>query len=50
LTVLQYALALDFGVDWLFPGLGGNPGAATFPGRMSPHTALSFCLSGAALF
>jgi signal transduction histidine kinase len=50
LTVLQYALGFDFGIDQLFPGVGGDVDAASLPGRMSPHTALSFCLSGAALF
>jgi len=50
LTALEYALGLDFGIDRLFPGAGSDSVAATFPGRMSPHTALSFCLSGAALF
>lgn len=50
LTALQYALGVDIGVDRLIPGWQSPADASTFPGRMSPHTALSFCLSGAALY
>lgn len=49
-TTLEYALDLDMGIDRLL--LRGDSGAdaATLPGRMSPHTALSFLLNGAALY
>ncbi|HZI17780.1 MAG TPA: sensor histidine kinase [Pyrinomonadaceae bacterium] len=50
LTLLEYALGLDLRIDGLLPSGRIEAGAATFPGRMSPHTALNFCLSGAALY
>lgn len=48
LTTLEYALGLDLRVDRLL--LRAGAGAATLPGRMSPHTAFNFLLSGVALY
>lgn len=50
LTTIEYALGLDLFIDRLVPAGRFGPEAATLPGRMSPHTALSFLLCGIALY
>lgn len=49
LTLAEYALDTDLRVDRLLLGGAHAAGAAGLPGRMSPHTSLSFLLSGAGL-
>ena len=49
-TTVEYALDLDLGIDQLLLRDGSGADAATLPGRMSPHTALSFLLTGVALY
>ena len=49
LTLIEYLLGWDFRIDLtMFQDLG-NAGAISYPGRMSPSTALCYVFSGAAL-
>ncbi|HEV2765016.1 MAG TPA: histidine kinase, partial [Pyrinomonadaceae bacterium] len=49
LTLAEYAFGVDLGVDRLLLRSAHAGDATRLPGRMSPHTSLSFLLSGAAL-
>jgi PAS domain S-box-containing protein len=49
LTLAEYALAVDFGMDQLFVRDSPNSVATPFPGRMAFITALTFLLVGTAL-
>lgn len=48
LTLVEYALGLNLGVDQLLPADTGASETA-YPGRMSPHTAFTFILVSIAL-
>jgi signal transduction histidine kinase len=49
LTLAEYALGTDLRVDRMLLGSSHAGDASALPGRMSPHTSLSFLLSGVAL-
>lgn len=49
LTLAEYAFDRDLGVDRLLLRGAHTADSSDLPGRMSPHTSLSFLLSGAAL-
>lgn len=49
LTLGEYILGLDFGIDQLLFTESQNAVATSTPGRMSPVTALNFLLAGLAL-
>lgn len=49
LTLAEYAFDADLGIDRMLLGGAHAADPAGLPGRMSPHTSLSFLLSGAAL-
>lgn len=48
LTLVEYALGLNLGIDQLLPADTGASETA-YPGRMSPHTAFTFILVSIAL-
>lgn len=50
LTLLQYGVDRDFGIDQLLIQQAAEPAIAAPPGRMSPPTAMVFFLLGSALF
>lgn len=49
LTLLQYSLGVDFGIDQLLASEAAAAAHTSHPGRMAPNTALNFLLFGAAL-
>lgn len=49
LTLAEYAFDQDLGVDRLLLAGAHGSAASDLPGRMSPHTSLSFLLTAAAL-
>ncbi|HIK12286.1 MAG TPA: methyl-accepting chemotaxis protein [Oscillatoriaceae cyanobacterium M33_DOE_052] len=49
LTLMQYGLNRDFGIDQLIFKESANAVATAHPGRMAPNTALNFLLLGVSL-
>lgn len=49
LTLIQYTLPINFGIDELFIQQPEPIGSDAIPGRMAPNTALALLLTGAAL-
>lgn len=48
-TLLEYLLSADLNIDLLLFAEEARKSSDTFPGRSSPHTALSFLIFGSAL-